>query len=246
MKMFPSFAIRIQHLCFFFLLWSSAAGIFAADNVVITTPILESHFYRPIKEPLFVKYSLYKGGGDVPRKGMSFTNDRPDIETATDADYAGSGYEKGHLANAEDFANSRNKLRLTFVYYNAVPQTVNLNRGIWKSVETTVRKWSQGDRLLVICGGTKFVKKRRLQVPKLCYKVVQSEKTARILFCGIFTNTSKAKESDLSEAALEKRLGYPLPIIRRHAQAWPSAVFATFFWPISPFGSNEVLGDHCR
>jgi hypothetical protein len=43
---------RIAPLLLVSLFAISAA--FAADNVVITTPILESHFYRPIKQPLFV------------------------------------------------------------------------------------------------------------------------------------------------------------------------------------------------
>src|ERR1017187_5143379 len=77
----------------------------AGDNVVITTPILESHFYRPIKEPLFVKYALFKGGGECKRGSLDFKNDQAGIVTATSQDYAASGYDKGHLAKAEDFAN---------------------------------------------------------------------------------------------------------------------------------------------
>jgi endonuclease G, mitochondrial len=223
------FALSFRRLTFLFF-FLSASALFAEDNVVIQTPILESHFFREVKQPLFVKYELFKGGGDCDRAGMSFKNDRPDIETATSADYSHSGFDIGHLANAEDFAGNCDRERMTFVFYNAVPQTPNLNRGVWKRVETTVRNWSQSDHLLVICGGTKFVKRERLYVPKFCYKVVQSETSNRILFCGIFTNTGAAKESDLTEAALEKRLGYSLPIIRVHAQAWMRNIFVSFFW----------------
>ena len=190
------------------------SSLFAGDNVVITTPILESHFYRPIKQPLFVKYALFKGGGSCDRGSTDFKNDQAGLETATDKDYAGSGYDKGHLANAEDFANNCAKQKLTFVYYNALPQTVNLNRGVWKSNETTIRQWSQKDRLVIICGGYKFRKKGRLYVPTNCFKVVQKKATGKILFCGTYTNTSKAKKKDITEAALEKTLGYKLPILK--------------------------------
>jgi len=197
------------------LLCLSIVSGFAADNVVIKTPILESHFYRPIKEPLYVVYALYKGGGECPRTGMSFKNDQTGIETATDKEYAHSGFDQGHLANAEDFANDCAKERLTFVFYNALPQTANLNRGVWKSVETDVRKWSQKDHLTIICGGYAFRKKGRLWVPTNCFKVVQSKSTGKILFCGTFTNTSKARKKDITEPALEKTLGYELPVKKR-------------------------------
>jgi endonuclease G, mitochondrial len=204
------------------VLWWLAVPVFGRDrvvvldrdNVVIKTPILESYFYRPIKQPLFVKYSLHKGGGASDRAGMRFINDRPEIETATDRDYAGSGYDKGHLANAEDFAFNRRKQELTFVYYNALPQTGNLNRGVWKTYETTVRQWSKKDRLVIICGGYRFRKKGRLYVPTHCFKVVQNEKTKEVLFCGTFTNTSKATKREVTSSSLERTLGYPLPMLR--------------------------------
>lgn len=189
------------------------SSVFAGDNVVITTPILESHFYRPIKQPLFVKYALHRGGGSCERGSLDFKNDRADIATATDKDYAASGFDKGHLANAEDFANDCAKQKLTFVYYNALPQTPNLNRGVWKTNETTIRKWSQKDPLVIICGGYKFKKKGRLWVPTNCFKVVQSKATRKILFCGTYTNTSKATKKDITKSALEKALGYKLPIL---------------------------------
>lgn len=204
---------RVAPLVLFVSLFAISSA-FAGDNVVITTPILESHFYRPIKEPLFVKYALFKGGGECNRGSLDFKNDQAGLETATNKDYAGSLYDKGHLANAEDFANDCAKQKLTFVFYNALPQTPNLNRGVWKKNETTIRKWSQTDHLVIICGGYKFRKKGRLYVPTNCFKVVQSKATGKILFCGTFTNSSKAAEKDITEPALEKTLGYKLPILK--------------------------------
>ena len=197
------------------LLWLAALPAWAGNNVVIKTPILESHFYRTTKEPLYVKYLLYKGGGDCDRGSQKFRNDRPEILTATEKDYAKSGYDQGHLANAEDFASDCAKQKLTFVFYNALPQTPNLNRGVWKRYETSIRKWSQSDRLVVICGGYRFRKVGQLYVPTNCFKVVQNQATGKILFCGTFTNTNKATETDLTEPVLEKTLGYRLPILRK-------------------------------
>jgi len=62
------------------------------------------------------------------------------------------------MANAEDFARDCKKEKDDLCFCNALPQTPNLNRGVWKRVETTARKWSQTNRLLIVCGGYAFQK----------------------------------------------------------------------------------------
>jgi endonuclease G len=155
-----------------------------------------------------VSYILYKGGGDCDRSRFHFKNDNTRAQTATDHDYEGSGYDKGHLANAEDFAFDCSNDELTFRYYNCLPQTANLNRGLWKRNETDVREWSQNEKLYIICGGyfgnTKIG--NGVLVPSYCWKVVQSVATKKVLFCGWFSNTSKATLDTLTVADLEKKL----------------------------------------
>jgi endonuclease G len=150
---------------------------------------------------------LYKGGGDCDRSHFSFKNDIDSAITATDRDYAGSGYDKGHLANAEDFAFDCASDEMTFRYYNCLPQTANLNRGLWKRNETDVRKWSQNEKLYIIAGGY-FTGKRMGQtlVPSHCWKVVQSAETKKVLFVGWFSNTGKATLDTLTIPELERRL----------------------------------------
>jgi|GEM_PF-2608669 len=116
------------------LLCLSVVSGFAADIVDIKTSILLSPFSQTIKEPLYVSYALYKGGGDCSRNGMRFRNDHPEIKTASAKDYSHSGYDIGHMANAEDFAGDCKKERMTFVFYNALPQTPNLHRSCTKLV----------------------------------------------------------------------------------------------------------------
>ena len=43
------------------------------------------------------------GGGNCKRASFRFINDTQ-ILMASDKDYSKSGYDRGHLANAEDFA----------------------------------------------------------------------------------------------------------------------------------------------
>lgn len=156
-------------------------------DTVFTTQILKSYFSTTYKEPLFVTYGLYRGGGDASRAGLSFKSVKG--VTAADAHYSRSGYDQGHLANAEDFASSDTNIRLTFYFYNCLPQTPNLNRGIWKNWETTVREESQNDSLFVICGGYDFKLINKLYVPTYCFKIVKNTKTDKIVHVLIFTNT---------------------------------------------------------
>ena len=160
-------------------------------DTVINNPILKSYFSYQTHGPLFVVYKLYHGGGDCSRKTMHFSTG--DIKnSATSKDYAHNGYDEGHMANSEDFAYDCDKDLHTFFFYNALPQTANLNRGCWKHLETQVRKESQSDSLLIICGGFGFTKKMgEVSVPDYCFKIIKNLKSNKFE-CYLFTNTDNA------------------------------------------------------
>ncbi len=183
------------------------------SQILVDRGIYKSYFSNTYHEPIYVTYTLYKGGGECERKKFHFKNDDKDLQTATDADYKGSGYDKGHLANAEDFAYDCTKDELTFRYYNCLPQTPNLNRGIWKVNETHIREWSQTDSLYIICGGYfENEKIGKISVPSYCWKVVESLSTKKVLFCGWFSNSNSAKEEDITVEELEKKLNFKISL----------------------------------
>ena len=62
--------------------------------------------------------------------------------TATDGDYAKSGYDRGHLAPAADMRWSIQSMEESFYYSNMSPQLPAFNRGIWKKLEEKVRDWA--------------------------------------------------------------------------------------------------------
>ena len=177
------------------------------SQLIVDKGIYKVNFSNTYHEPKYVSYYLYKGGGDCDRDKFRFKNDDLRMKCATDDDYKGSIYDKGHLANAEDFASDCVKDELTFRYYNCLPQTANLNRGVWKTNETLIRKWSQTEKLYIICGGFfGNMKVGNITVPSYCWKVVQSVSTKKLLFCGWFSNTDHAKLEEISVSELENRL----------------------------------------
>ena len=176
-------------------------------QIIVQNKAYKASFSNKWRQPTWVSYTLYKGGGDCDRAKFRFYNDKPELQTASDKDYAGSIYDKGHLANAEDFAGDCEKDELTFRYYNCLPQTANLNRGPWKTNEELVRTWSKKEKLYIVCGGYFGSKKvGGIAVPDYCWKVVQAVKSKQVLFCGWFKNSTKATLEEIDLKELEKRL----------------------------------------
>jgi endonuclease G len=185
------------------------------SQLIVDKGIYKANFSNTYHEPKYVSYYLNKGGGDCNRDKFSFKNDDSRLESATDQDYKGSHYDKGHLANAEDFAFDCVKDELTFRYYNCLPQTTNLNRGIWKSKETQIREWSQKEKLYIVCGGFFGNQKiGKITVPSNCWKVVQSVSSKKVLFCGWFSNTDKATLEEITVAELGKRLNSKIVLLQ--------------------------------
>lgn len=180
-------------------------------DTIINVGIYKSYFNYELKEPLYVTYPLYKGGGDFKRDGLSFK--KCGIKTAVSADYENTPYDRGHLANAEDFANDYANLEKTFCYFNCVPQTEKLNRGIWRTWEEKVRKRSQTKHLFVVAGniyGSRKLGPNQIGIPDYCYKIVLDAKTKKILHCLLFPNDDSKSYKKITLTALKKMPGYDL------------------------------------
>ncbi len=184
-------------------------------DTIIKKDIYTSYFSLKYKEPLYVKYNLYNGGGECNRDAENFTfkNDTK-IPMATATDYNKSGYDKGHLVNSEDFAYDCSKDEMTFRYYNCLPQTPNLNRGVWKIWETKIREISHTDSLLIICGGIFSSKSKKIgkdvYVPDKCWKIVYSYTQCKVLYILLFTNNNNAIDKFITLKELNKLTGYNL------------------------------------
>ncbi|MFT6721718.1 MAG: endonuclease G, partial [Bdellovibrionota bacterium] len=106
----------------------------------------------------------------------------PNVSTgsATDNDYRGSGYDRGHLAPFADFAWNDAQARETFYLSNISPQARQFNQGIWRELEELTRDWANRfKRLYVVTGpvmtedpkGT-IGRANRVAIPAAYYKVL--------------------------------------------------------------------------
>jgi endonuclease G len=98
--------------------------------------------------------------------------------SADNSDYAGSGYDKGHLAPAGDMGWSATSMKESFYYSNMSPQVPSFNRGVWKRVEELVRAWANEYKSVyivtgpVLTNGLPTIGHDKVSVPKYFYKVI--------------------------------------------------------------------------
>lgn len=98
--------------------------------------------------------------------------------SATPGDYRGSGFDRGHLAPAGDMKWSRYAMSQSFLMSNMSPQLPAFNRGVWRRLETEVRKWAvEKDSLYVITGplfaeGDSLIGENGVGVPGYYFKVL--------------------------------------------------------------------------
>ena len=109
-------------------------------------------------------------------------NFRPDekvvTQTANNADYSKSGYDRGHLAPAADMTWNEQAMSESFYYSNMSPQLAGFNRGIWKRLESKVRKIAVKYDNVYVCVGPIFMDSittigaNKVAVPSHYYKAL--------------------------------------------------------------------------
>jgi endonuclease G len=182
-------------------------------DTTITNEAYTAYVNKELGQALYVKYKLYKGGGKCQR-ATNWVNDTK-LKLVNENQYKGTLYDKGHLANAEDFAYNCHLDSLTFRDYNRLPQTRKLNRGVWKISETEIRKMSQTDSLVVYTGGhwgSSNNSVNGMKVPIICWKVVYSLSLKKVVYCALFYNNDTPVKTDTNLGSLELMLGYSLNV----------------------------------
>lgn len=105
-------------------------------------------------------------------------DDNVSTESASIEDYAGSGYDRGHLAPAADMKWSARSMEESFLMSNMSPQNPSFNRGIWKELEEKVRDMAVANKSIYVITGPvlKDIKgsigKNKISIPSHYYKVI--------------------------------------------------------------------------
>ena len=173
------------------------------------------------KTPVFVAEKLNAGAmsdAHQKRSNKFFADARlPYAERATLDDYAGSGYDRGHMAPAGDMRSAQ-AMAQSFSLANMVPQAPEHNRGVWaKSVEEATRKYAErasGD-VFVITGPffkpsiaqSQSIGPGRVHVPKYLYKLVYDQNKNRAWAYWQENDNATRGSAPISYAELMKRTG---------------------------------------
>lgn len=198
--------------------------------------------YLLVKPQYVLSYNDEKGGpnwvswhleasdiGDVERQN----NFHPEqslpagFRRVTPDDYTGSGFDRGHVCNSKDRTRTAADNSETFSMANMLPQTPDLNRQVWESLESYCRTLArQGNRLFIVAGGYGSAKTigraNKVNVPTNCWKVVlvlptgrdisQADKNVRVIAVDM-PNASGIAQDDWREYTttvrdIEQKTGY--------------------------------------
>lgn len=159
-------------------------------------------YNKELKLPNWVSYELTR----EETKGKEKRNNRfiadPLVKgiIATNADYARSGYDKGHMAPAADMKWSPQAMKESFYFSNMCPQHPQLNRRGWKNLEEKIRDWAIADSaIIIICGPIitkqpKTIGKNKVAVPQQYFKVILSPFVRPMRAIGFLFNNRQALE----------------------------------------------------
>ena len=170
------------------------------------------------KTPIWVGEYLTRQNLDT-KNATRNDNFRPDpmvlkvnpSSSATLQDYAGSsrvgsGYDRGHMAPAEDFRKFPEQMDESFYLSNMVPQNSNNNRGIWAALEKNVRYWAQKYEAAEVVTGPIYYKGQSqgrlgtVEIPTHLYKVIYLPKKGVAI--GFILPNSPVEKSELPNYAM--------------------------------------------
>lgn len=209
-----------------------------------TTPICRQGYFvlhdNQAKIPVYVAWHLLPQhvNGCVPRSN-AFAADQslPPGKRSEPHDYAGSGYDQGHLANDSHQSWDPQVELESFLMSNMSPQWPSINRGSWKLLETTTGAWSfELNKPLIIYAGNiygaqdKTIGANHVVVPHNLWKVVIDQTTGQYA-AWIFPNTGNPG-NDLTKlriplAQLQQLTGLTLPVPPNGRELAPAEM-----WPV--------------
>jgi endonuclease G, mitochondrial len=153
------------------------------------------------EQPYWISYLFEKKHLEnkvVERTNNFREDDAISTGSASPEDYSKSGYDRGHLCPADDFASDSVAMSESFLMSNMSPQVPSFNRGVWKRLENQVRKWvEQYGKLIIVSGGvlTDSLPKigaNEVSVPQNFYKIIFSVSEPKARMIGFIIPNAKS------------------------------------------------------
>jgi len=133
-------------------------------------------------------------GGGVERSNKFKVDQMVSSGSAKSSDYTKSGYDRGHLCPAADMGFSLASMEESFLMSNISPQAPDFNRGIWKELETEVRKWAKKEHKIYVVTGPVFKDNKgtigadEVLVPGYFFKIIYEETDEPKIIAFVFPN----------------------------------------------------------
>ena len=117
--------------------------------------------------------------GMLPRDNAFYEDMDVPTPRATNEDYRGSGWSRGHMCPAGDNKWSAKAMQESNLLTNICPQDRSLNSGVWNRIEQDCRRWAKkyGD-VYIVCGPLLLNREHeriganRVVVPEAFFKVI--------------------------------------------------------------------------
>ena len=118
------------------------------EEVYVETSIFKVWYNEVYEQPVKLVYTSTNRPKNADRGSMDFWVPK-DVHTSDSKDYYRNVYDKGHLAPAATFSDSKENLKATFSYLNCALQDQYMNRGEWRLLEEQEREWDDEQNLTV-------------------------------------------------------------------------------------------------
>ena len=139
-------------------------------NLLVEHDYYAASYVARQKNPEWIAYEVQAdllNLDDKAERNHSFTQDPKNPFAPRTAEYNNSGYDRGHLAPAEDLSFDAEAMRQSFYMTNVSPQEPRFNRGLWKALENRVRRWAGRDRRLYVVTGPILPKRVTATMPRI-------------------------------------------------------------------------------
>lgn len=141
--------------------------------------------------------------GNIERDHTYYEDEEVPQPRATNEDYRGSGWSRGHMCPAGDNKWDEVAMRESNLLTNICPQHASLNSGLWNVIERDCRKWAKKyGELYIVCGPVllnrehETIGPNKVVVPEAFFKVILRLKPEPTAIGFVVRNNEGTKKKD--------------------------------------------------